>query len=81
MKRENFRITSTVGHDVVKHKWNSSIREIESLVRGLAKEVGATYCLTGSVSNKEDGKYINGKREWTNQSNGCVVVFTINKVE
>lgn len=81
MKRENFRITSTIGHDVTKHKWNSSIREIERLVGELVKDVGATYCLTGSLSNKEDGKYTNGNREWTNQSNGCVVVFTINKVE
>ena len=79
MKRENFRIKSTVGHDVVKHSWNASIREIEKLAREMAKEFDTVYVLTYSSSVKNGFYHEAGSRSWTNQKNGCTVVFSIQK--
>lgn len=81
MKREQFSISSTVGHRVIKNAWNSSLREIERLVRELAKEASTTYQLCGSESHKNGFNYVSGSRTWENQRNGGQVVFTIQKID
>jgi hypothetical protein len=53
MKRKLYRITSSVGHNTTKNAWNSSIREIEKLVREMATAENSSYELTGSHSEKE----------------------------
>lgn len=80
MKREQFHIKSTVGHNVTKSTWNSSIRAIEKMAKQLAVDTGANYHLTDSESIKEGFYFVRGFRTWTNQKNGCQVVFSINKI-
>lgn len=77
--RENFQITSTEGHSVIKHKWNSSIRCTESLIGEIAKEERTTYSLVDSISNKEGFNHNNGSRTWESTS-GKRVVFSVRKV-
>lgn len=81
MKRKQYRVTSTVGHDFIKSAWNSSIRAIEQAAKAIANEAGADYHLTDSASVKDGFEHVAGHRTWTNQKNGCVVVFTIKKLE
>lgn len=77
MKRQKYRITSTVGHRVTKYSWNAAVRETEKLVKGLAQQTGAVYHLTDGHSLKQDFYHVSGSRVWTNQINGAKVVFTI----
>ena len=79
MKRQQFHITSTAGHNVIKFKWNSSIREIERLVKELAVNDKATYSLTNSESIKDGFSHAMGLREWTRQD-GLVVKFMVSKI-
>lgn len=87
MKRQQFQITSTLGHDAtgaqrtIKTTWNASIRHIERLAKELAVQDGADYHLTNSRSVKEAFEHVQGTREWTNSKTGAVVVFTIKKLE
>lgn len=53
MKRENFLITSTEGHEVIKYKWNSSNRAVEDIIREIARSEGTYWELVDSQSNKE----------------------------
>ena len=62
-KRENFKISFN-GKEVLKHKWNSSIRETESLIGKIAKEEKTTYNLVSSESVKEGTCHVKGYREW-----------------
>lgn len=80
MKRQKFVITSTVGHRVIKNAWNSSLREIERLVRVLALETGVDYKLCDSKSVKEGFYFVSGSRTWENQRNLAQVIFSISKV-
>jgi hypothetical protein len=80
MQRKNFRITSNAGHDVVKHAYNSSLREIECLVRELARKESTVYSLTGSNGVKEGFNYVSGYREWTSRE-GKAVMFNIELVK
>jgi len=77
MKRENY-IISYNGQTVIKHKWNSAIREIESIVREMAKAEGVFYSLLSSDSIKGEYGFIRGSRIWEG-SNGKVLHFTIEK--
>lgn len=79
MKRENFLITSTDGHNVVKFKWNSANREIENLIGEVAQAEGVKYHLVDSESVKEGFNHVKGSRTWKSVD-GKVVVFTIEKV-
>lgn len=79
MKREQFRITSTEGHNIVKSAWNSSNRAIEKLAKELAIRDETYYCLSGSQSVKDGFNHVSGTREWTNQKTGATVLFTIAK--
>jgi hypothetical protein len=77
MKRKNYIITSSVGHRVVKHAWNSSIREIEKLVQEMAQQEHTTYTLTGTNSVKEGFNHVSGYREWQSKATGKYVMFDV----
>lgn len=79
MKREQFSITSTDGHNVTKTKWNASNRCVEDLVKALANAEQTTYNLVDSESVKEGFNHVKGSRTWKSKE-GKVVVFTIEKV-
>lgn len=79
MKRENFLITSTDGHEVIKFKWNSANREVENLIGLIAEVEGVNYHLVDSESVKEGFNHVKGSRTWKSVD-GKVVVFTIQKV-
>lgn len=79
MKREQFLITSTDGHNVIKFKWNSANREVENLVGLTAQAEGVDYHLIDSESVKEGFHHVKGSRTWKSVD-GKVVVFTIQKV-
>lgn len=76
-KRENFKI-SFDGKEVIKHKWNSSIRETESLIGKIAKAEKTTYNLVNSESIKEGFGFVSGFREWKGD-NGKIIRFIIEK--
>lgn len=79
MKRENFLITSTDGHKVIKFKWNSAKREVENLIGEVAQTEGVSYHLVDSESVKEGLYHVKGSRTWKS-TEGKVIVFTIEKV-
>lgn len=79
MKREQFLITSTEGHELTKTKWNASNRCVECLVGELANAESTTYRLVDSESVKEGFHHVKGSRTWKSVD-GKVVVFTIQKV-
>jgi hypothetical protein len=79
MKRKLYRITSSVGHNTTKNAWNSSIREIEKLVREMATAENTVYTLTGTNGEKDSiGNHIRGYREWQSKE-GKYVMFDIEK--
>lgn len=78
MKRENFEIRFN-DQVVVKHAWNSSIREIEKIVKEIALEEQQMYTLTSKTSELHPTmykKHHNGTRVWTGE-NGKQISFTI----
>lgn len=79
MKREQFRITSTAGHDVIKFKWNSAIHETERIIKEIARKENAVYDLTAKDTMKAGFAHVAGSREWT-RADGQVVTFTIVKL-
>jgi hypothetical protein len=79
MKREQFLITSTDGHEVTKTKWNAANREVENLIGLIANEEATTYNLIDSESVKEGFNHVKGSRTWKSKD-GKVVVFNIEKV-
>lgn len=79
MKRDNFIITSIVGHSIVKHTWNSANRTVEALAKELASDEDTIYRLTASESVKEGFYHVSGHRVWTSDKSGLAVVFTITK--
>lgn len=79
MKREQFLITSTDGHEVIKFKWNSASREVETLVKELANTEQTTYNLIDKESIKEGLNHVRGSRTWKSVD-GRVVVFNIEKI-
>jgi len=66
------------GQSVVKHAWNSAIRETERLAGVFANQEQTTYNLVNSSSVRDDlGFYfVSGFREW-HSVNGKVVRFNI----
>jgi hypothetical protein len=81
MKAKQYLVTSTVGHTATKRTWNSAVKHIVELTRVLARDAGTHYVLTDSESVKDGFWFISGSRSWTNQKNGCVVVFSIRLVD
>jgi hypothetical protein len=77
MQRENYTISYN-GKQAVKHKWNAAVREIERLIKEIAREENTTYTLTGSHSEKEGFYHVSGYRQWERED-GKIVMFEIRK--
>lgn len=83
MKREQFQITSSEGHNVIKSKWNSANREVERLIGEIANEEGVTYRLIDSESVKEGFYHVSGIRVWATGEtlhNAKEITFFIKKI-
>ena len=85
MKRGTFLITSTVGHNVTKHAWNSANREAQRLMHEWADQQTTadypmTWRLVESASEKVGKFHVSGVRKWKSDA-GREVSFFISKVE
>lgn len=79
MKREEFLITSTESHNVVKYKWNSANREVENLIGEVANSEGSRWSLVDSQSEKHGKFHVSGVRVWE-RTDGKQITFFITKV-
>lgn len=79
MKREQFLITSTVGHNITKYKWNSASREVQRLIQEHANNNGDTWTLIESASEKETYYFVSGTRVWQSDK-GEKITFYITKI-
>lgn len=79
MKRENFEIKLNGQVVAIKHKWNSSIREIERQVKEIARQGGTVYSLVDSSSVKEGFEHVMGTRVWVSVA-GVVQKFEVKKL-
>lgn len=52
MKREQFLITSTEGHNVVKFAWNSARREVQRLMQEYANSNYGSYILESKLEKQ-----------------------------
>jgi len=74
MRRKNFKIEFN-GKTVIKHAFNSSVRETERLIRQISNEEQSGYILIGKTFDKVN---LNGSRIWKGE-NGNVVKFVITR--
>lgn len=79
MKREEFLITSTAGHNVIKYKWNSARKEVQSLMQEYANSNGGQYTLE-SKSEKQGFHFVSGVMVYTCESTGKEISFFITKI-
>lgn len=77
MKRDVFTI-SYQGRSVIKSKWNSARREVENIIRDIARTEGAIYERISDNSIKEGAYHIKGAIAWRSGT-GKVINFTIEK--
>lgn len=78
-KRENFKISYN-GQEVIKHAWNSANREVEAIIREIARQEGVIYYLQDKESVKEDRySFVRGHRTWATSA-GKTIRFDIEKV-
>ena len=82
-KREQFEIRYNYGDNdnvVIKYKWNSANREVETIIDKIARAEFQRYKLTfeSSVGDSKAG-HTSGVREWTGQIDDNVIRFTITK--
>jgi len=77
MKRKMFVITYGDSH-CIKNAWNTAIREIENIVREIARIEHTEYNLVDSVSNKVGHGHVSGSRSW--QSKNRNIVFNIQEI-
>lgn len=76
MQRKSY-IIAYGNYRVVKHAWNSAIREIEVIMRRIVQAEGGRYDLTASGGEKDEmSNYVRGFREWTSDT-GKVVRFDV----
>lgn len=80
MKREQFLITSTQGHNVVKYKWNTANREVEKMVGEIAIQEDKTYRLIDSKSEKVGFYFVSGVRVWATDHDSKEISFFITKI-
>lgn len=87
MKREQFLITSTQGHNVVKYKWNSARKEVQSLMQEYANANGEKellsilqYELIENESEKQGFYHVSGMMTWQEKFNGDKISFFITKI-
>ena len=79
MKREQFLITSTQGHNSVKFKWNSARKEVQSLMQEYANANGGQYTLE-STSEKQGFHFVSGVMVYTDKVAGKEISFYITKI-
>ena len=79
MKREQFLITSTAGHNVIKYKWNSARKEVQSLMQEYANANGGQYTLE-SKSEKQGFHFVSGVMVYTEAVTGKEISFFITKI-
>lgn len=87
MKSEQFLITSTKGHNVIKYKWNSARKEVRRLMREYANQQGEKellpileYELIENESKKEGFYHVSGVVTWKEKVNGDTISFFITKI-
>lgn len=87
MKREEFLITSTKGHNVIKYKWNSARKEVGRLMQEYANQQGEKellsileYELIENKSEKEGFYHVSGVMTWKEKMNGDTISFFITKI-
>ena len=78
MKREQFLITSTIGHNVIKTKWNAANREVQRLIQEHANNNEGAWALVESTSEKQGFYHASGVRVWESDK-GEKVTFFITK--
>lgn len=79
MKREQFLITSTEGHNTIKFKWNSARKEVQRLMQEYADSNGGAYTLE-SKSEKQGFYYVSGVMVYTDMATGKEISFFITKI-
>lgn len=79
MKREEFLITSTEGHNVVKYKWNSARKEVQHLMQEYANNNGGQWFLV-SKSEKQGFHFVSGVMIYTDTKAGKEISFFITKI-
>ena len=88
MKREQFLITSTEGHNAIKYKWNSARKEVQALMQAWVdaeaeKELLRIlqYNLVDSTSEKDSrGLHVSGVMTYSEAVTGKEISFFITKI-
>ena len=88
MKREQFLITSTAGHNVIKYKWNSARKEVARLMHDWVNQEGEKellsfleYQLIQNESEKDSrGMHVSGVMSWREKTSGEEISFFITKI-
>lgn len=79
MKREEFLITSTQGHNCTKYKWNSARKEVQRLMQEYVNTNGGCYTLE-STSEKQGFHFVSGAMVYTCENTGKEISFFITKI-
>lgn len=88
MKREQFLITSTEAHNVIKYKWNSARKEVQSLMQEWVNQEAEKellhileYQLVQNKSEKDSrGMHVSGVMSWQEKTSGKEISFFITKI-
>lgn len=79
MQREQFLITSTQGHNVIKQKWNSARKEVQALMQEYANANGGKYTLE-STSEKQGFHFVSGVMTYSEAATEKEISFFITKI-
>ena len=87
MKREHFLITSTKGHNVTKHAWNSARKEVARLMQEYVNSEGEKnpqshlqYELIENKSEKNGFYHVSGVMRYKEIETGQDISFFITKI-
>lgn len=88
MQREQFLITSTEGHNVIKHKWNSARKEVHALMQTWVNAEAEKellhilqYNIVDSASEKDSrGMHTSGVTVYREAVTGKEISFFITKI-
>lgn len=87
MKREQFLITSTACHNVIKYKWNSARKEVQRLMQEYVNSEGEKYPqshlqydLIENKSEKNGFYHVSCVVTWQEKFNGDKISFFITKI-
>ena len=88
MKREEFLITSTQGHNVIKQKWNSARKEVHALMQAWVNAEAEKellhilqYNIVDSTSEKDSrGMHTSGVMVYREAVTGKEISFFITKI-